>query len=423
MDRMVDNRRAPPPINPQSKKQNIRPSVQSSQRERYSQMSDRLHGQFEKPASRQQPEKEKKKRSRQKKESGQLIQQQIKEEEEAEHFAEEKISYQYDEVSHIVKGKLFANNDIIEEETKGAPVKPPKEKKKKNKDEVSNLLTTPVQGESKKNELKKNESKPKGKKKPEWDDFVEEQARISEKDKKNALVVQPKKKSASMEDYMYELVGKDFYTWVCRLAVENQVDFEEDNRFTDRNELSNLDSIKQRSRRFEDNRKRLNKGFKFSFPDESKQPRQLKDIFNYYKKAIKPEDLVKLSKGEEVTENLINLYFKVLEKINFVLIQVQNFLKNDTTPGRPSETAIPTTEKVLYCNSNFIKKLREAHKKSLDNTMSKLNEQDTEFSSMIQWIVDHDNIIIPFFSDKQLGERQGPVLVTLQPSSWRADLF
>ena len=113
----------------------------------------------------------------------------------------------------------------------------------------------------------------------------------------------------------------------------------------------------------------------------------------------------------------------MLEKINFVLFQVQNFLKNDTTPGRPSETAIPTTEKVLYCNSNFIKKLREAHKKSLDNTMSKLNEQDTEFSSMIQWIVDHDNIIIPFFSDKQLGERQGPVLVTLQPSSWRADLF
>ena len=69
---------------------------------------------------------------------------------------------------------------------------------------------------------------------------------------------------------MYELVGKDFYTMVFRLAVENQVDFEEDNRFTDRNELSNADAIKQRSRRFEENRKRLNKGFKFQFPDESK---------------------------------------------------------------------------------------------------------------------------------------------------------
>ena len=139
---------------------------------------------------------------------------------------------------------------------------------------------------------------------------------------------------------MYELVGKDFYTMVFRLAVENQVDFEEDNRFTDRNMLSNADAIKQRARRFEDNRKRLNKGFKFQFPDESKQPRQLRDIFNYYKKAVKPEDLVKLSKGEEVSENLINLYFKVLEKINFVLIQVQGFLKNET-PGRPSTTDAP----------------------------------------------------------------------------------
>lgn len=30
-----------------------------------------------------------------------------------------------------------------------------------------------------------------------------------------------------------------------------------------------------------------------------------------------------------------------------------------------------------------MKKLREAHKKSLDNTMSKLNDQNTEFSNMI----------------------------------------
>ena len=48
----------------------------------------------------------------------------------------------------------------------------------------------------------------------------------------------------------------------------------------------------------------------------------MRDIFNYYKKAITPADLVKLSKGEEVGENVINLYFKILEKINFVLLQV-----------------------------------------------------------------------------------------------------
>lgn len=75
-----------------------------------------------------------------------------------------------------------------------------------------------------------------------------------------------------MEDYMYELVGKEFYTLVFKLAMENQVDFEEDNRFTDRNETSNRDMIKQRAKRFEDNRRRLNKNFKLNFPDKSKQP-------------------------------------------------------------------------------------------------------------------------------------------------------
>jgi hypothetical protein len=130
------------------------------------------------------------------------------------------------------------------------------------------------------------------------------------------------KKNMSMEEFMYELVGKEFYTLVWRLAMENQVDFEEDNRFSDRNERSNIDSIKQRAARFEANRRRVAKGFKMSFPDESGQPRSLKDIFNYYKKAIKPEALVQLSKGESVSEHLINLYFKILEKVNFVLLQV-----------------------------------------------------------------------------------------------------
>ena len=76
----------------------------------------------------------------------------------------------------------------------------------------------------------------------------------------------------------------------------------------------------QREERFAKNRQRLNtKGFKHKFPDESKQPRQLKDILNYYKMATKADDLIKLMKGEACSENLINLYFKILEKINFMM--------------------------------------------------------------------------------------------------------
>ena len=50
----------------------------------------------------------------------------------------------------------------------------------------------------------------------------------------------------SMEDFMQELVGVDFYTLVFTLSMEQQVDFEEDNRFTDRNQISNKDLIAQR---------------------------------------------------------------------------------------------------------------------------------------------------------------------------------
>ena len=76
-----------------------------------------------------------------------------------------------------------------------------------------------------------------------------------------------------MEDFMQELVGVDFYTLVFTLSMEQQVDFEEDNRFTDRNQISNKDLIAQREIRFAKNRKRLSNKFKIKFPDSTKQPR------------------------------------------------------------------------------------------------------------------------------------------------------
>jgi len=124
----------------------------------------------------------------------------------------------------------------------------------------------------------------------------------------------------SMEEYMFELVGEQFYQLVFKLAMEQQVDFEEDNRFTDRNESSNRDMTKQREKRFQKNRERLSKRFKLEIKSSKGQKKKLQEIFTYYKQAIRAEDLVKLMKGEAVNENLINLYFKILEKINFVLL-------------------------------------------------------------------------------------------------------
>lgn len=103
-----------------------------------------------------------------------------------------------------------------------------------------------------------------------------------ERKSEHSLIV-TKKKNMTMEEFMYELVGQSFYDLVSTLAIEQQVDFEEDNRFTDRNQKANKDMQAQREERFAKNRQRLNtKSFKLKFPDDSKQPRQLRDILKYF---------------------------------------------------------------------------------------------------------------------------------------------
>lgn len=96
----------------------------------------------------------------------------------------------------------------------------------------------------------------------------------------------------------------------------------------------------------------------------------------------------------------MNLYFKVLEKVNFVHLQVQPMISSDTQ-GRLSQIQSP--DKVLYCQSSLVRKL----------TTNKESRQE-----LIQLIAGHDQILLPFFSDGQ-----PPLLVTLTPAEWRADLF
>jgi hypothetical protein len=50
-----------------------------------------------------------------------------------------------------------------------------------------------------------------------------------------------------------------------------------------------------------------------------KEPRPfLREIFAYLRR-ITGDDLLALKRGEKVSENLINLYFRILEKINCVI--------------------------------------------------------------------------------------------------------
>jgi len=55
-------------------------------------------------------------------------------------------------------------------------------------------------------------------------------------------------------------------------------------------------------------------------------PTHLKEVFKYLQNTINASDLVDLQNGEICEESLINVYFKILEKINLVLLKANNYL-------------------------------------------------------------------------------------------------
>jgi len=52
---------------------------------------------------------------------------------------------------------------------------------------------------------------------------------------------------------MKDLVGDQFYQLVFLLSIENQADFEEDGRFSNRNATQNSKILRSREARFDEN--------------------------------------------------------------------------------------------------------------------------------------------------------------------------
>ena len=54
------------------------------------------------------------------------------------------------------------------------------------------------------------------------------------------------------------------------------------------------------------------------FPDFSLYPDHVREIFDYFKALISKQDLIDFARGTLFKDNIINVYFKILEKINLV---------------------------------------------------------------------------------------------------------
>ena len=121
----------------------------------------------------------------------------------------------------------------------------------------------------------------------------------------------------------------------------------------------------KREKRFIENRTLLldPSGFNMPFPTSLEQyPNHMKEIFKSIQLEISSDDIVALQEGETSDESIINVYFKVLQKVNLVLHRANDYLKMQATAGanqaNPPEVSELATKKVLYCNTNFIRDLK-----------------------------------------------------------------
>lgn len=93
---------------------------------------------------------------------------------------------------------------------------------------------------------------------------------------------------------------------------------------------SNIKILASRNDRFRRNQKIVldKRGFQLTFPKKIDNfPLFMKEIFTIFEKSIRADDIIQLLNGTLYSEDVLNLFFKILERINQVLIAAQNFLK------------------------------------------------------------------------------------------------
>jgi hypothetical protein len=138
------------------------------------------------------------------------------------------------------------------------------------------------------------------------------------------------------------------------------------------------------------------------------------------------EDLIQLKSGGVISENIVNLYFKILEQVNQLLIQIQNLIKTETPTARLSTTMNDCgVENVYYAHSNWVRRMRTQMNQSYNLDSSRVVE-DFDFS--IKSLKNFDAILIPIFPEKLSRDdwtsKKPVALLALQPNKgWMADIF
>lgn len=120
---------------------------------------------------------------------------------------------------------------------------------------------------------------------------------------------------------------------------------------------------------------------------------------------MRKSDLVGFNKGQLFQEKIINLYFKILEKMNLVQLSMDNYTRQmleTPDPDRTSSNLLSsTTMKIQYLNTNFVRKLLQQSEVE-GNTPFGSFEANQIDQNLMQYF-NHDLVLLPFFFDS-LGQ-------------------
>lgn len=140
------------------------------------------------------------------------------------------------------------------------------------------------------------------------------------------------RKAQTLEQYLQPIFGEQFYNLVMLLQAEQQVEVDQD--MGKKINSGDRKMLAKRDKRFGENRSQLldPEGFEMPTPMENEKSKKtsghVNEILKYLKHAVNAGDLVGLVNGETSEESLINVYMKILEKINLVLLKANDFLRN-----------------------------------------------------------------------------------------------
>lgn len=153
------------------------------------------------------------------------------------------------------------------------------------------------------------------------------------------------------------MFGVQFYQLVLQYSHENNAEFMIDNEL-----LSDVDqnqwTLEEREERFEQNSADLMSGSQLQFYPMNDVPAHTREIIELLKVKIGARELKSLLQGTLYSENMINLHFKIMDKMNLMLNTAYD-LQMKTPQGDDGLQQIPPMDRVMFCNGDFMRKFRK----------------------------------------------------------------